>query len=107
MPPPPPSDIRTTGLSLALAALACSTQPQRQPDGTSPASGGEASQPAERYCKVGDLVAAGSPTAELAAFELRHDDFARRTLYSWTTPDQVRELREDPTLLTRAATAEG
>jgi hypothetical protein len=58
-------------------------------------------------CQVGELVAASTATAEMAAFEVRHDDFARRTLYSWTTPDQVRELRENPALLTRAATAEG
>ena len=61
----------------------------------------------QRRCSVGDLVEAGSATAEMAAFAVRHDDFARRTLYSWTTAEQVRELRDDPTLLTRAATAEG
>jgi len=109
MPPPPSSDVRAAGLSLALAALACSAQPSEAlapPADEAPLGHFEGEQGA-RYCQVRDLVAASTPTAELAAFELRHDDFARRTLYSWTTADQVRELRDDPTLLTRAATVEG
>ena len=96
-------------MSLALAALGCSAQPSEAlapPAGEAPLGHFEGEQGA-RYCQVRDLVAASTPTAELAAFELRHDDFARRTLYSWTTADQVRELRDDPTLLTRAATVEG
>jgi hypothetical protein len=58
-------------------------------------------------CPAGTLVAGSALTAEMAAFGVGHEDFARRTLYSWTTAEQVRELRDDPRLLTRAATAEG
>ena len=119
-------------MSLALAALACGGQAERRVDDTPPARPttpsealappvGEVSAPtigetllgdfageqAARYCQARDLVAANTPTAELAAFALRHDEFARRTLYSWTTAAQVGELRADPTLLTRAATVEG
>lgn len=122
MPPAPPSNVRATGLSLALA-LACSAQPERRGDDTSHAEttvpsgssdnatsvpSSEGLAPAlDRYCQVSELVAADAPAAEMAAFALRHEDFARRTLYSWTTAEQVRELRENPALLTRAATAEG
>jgi hypothetical protein len=129
----PPPDVRVTGLSLALATLACGgaaesrthdssqTRPATESPAT-PAASTDAVSPlapvtgspihfedpdVERRCSLGDLVADGALTAEMAAFAVRHDDFARRTLYSWTTAEQVRELRADPTLLTRAATAEG
>ncbi|MEO8183624.1 MAG: hypothetical protein ABI895_32735 [Deltaproteobacteria bacterium] len=133
----PPPDVRVTGLSLALAALACGGEAKSRPNDTSqtrPAteSGATGGAPAgallppvsvpqiasaqpigldeqagQSSCPVGDLAASGTPTAEMAAFGVRHGDFARRTLYSWTTAEQVRELRNNPTLLTRAATAEG
>jgi hypothetical protein len=105
-------------LSLALAALGCGAHAESRPDGTSqtqptapslPTLGlpGDIEAQPERHCRVRDLVAGATPTAEIAAFGVRHADFARRTLYSWTTAEQVRELRDAPTLLTRAATAEG
>jgi len=58
-------------------------------------------------CPLGDLAASTTLETEMAAFEVRHEDFARRTLYSWTTAEQVQELKDDPRLLTRVATAEG
>lgn len=136
----PPPDLRVTGLSLTLAALACGgaaesrrdeasqtpppteglagTNPPTGEDAPSPGNGAplapiiEASSDVETQadpgvCPVGDLAASATVTAEMLAFSVRHDDFARRTLYSWTSAEQVQELRQEPTLLTRAATAEG
>jgi hypothetical protein len=136
----PPPDIRVTGLSLALATLACggsaespreesSQKPTESAAGTSTSTGSAPSNdslapapqlapviepssdletlPDSGECPVGDLAASATLTAEMLAFGVRHADFARRTLYSWTSAEQVRELREEPTLLTRAATAEG
>jgi hypothetical protein len=40
-------------------------------------------------------------------FAVFHEQVARRTLYSWTTAEQIEELRTDPTLLTRSMTSEG
>jgi hypothetical protein len=95
-------------LSLALA-LACGATAERrgdEPVHAEPTVPSEA-QTERGWCGVDELVAADTPADEMAAFELRHQDFARRTLYSWTTAEQVSELRENPALLTRAATAEG
>ncbi|MEY2935445.1 MAG: hypothetical protein RL033_6194, partial [Pseudomonadota bacterium] len=140
----PPPELRITGLSLALATLACGgaaesrrdeaapTQPPTESEGgtnTPPGDGSPApgngsplgpviapvigpsidldTPGAQGLCPVGDLAGNDTVTAEMLAFGVRHEDFARRTLYSWTTAEQVRELREEPTLLTRAATAEG
>ncbi|HEU4583909.1 MAG TPA: hypothetical protein VFS67_36880 [Polyangiaceae bacterium] len=130
MSPPPSSDVRTTGLGLALAALACGAQSGHHPADTSaarPQVSSEATDPPPAVamspvipdpslgglearnglCLIRELTADDALTAQVAAFQVRHDDFARRTLYSWTTAEQVRELRANPTLLTRAATAEG
>jgi hypothetical protein len=124
----PPPDLRVTVSSLALAALACGAGAESRQDETSQtrpatesAAAGEASSFAPVFgpsegpgggagpgiCPLGDRAASATLTAEMLAFGVRHDDFARRTLYSWTTAAQVQELRDDPRLLTRAATAEG
>ncbi len=58
-------------------------------------------------CDV-DAVPA-DPEAEqlLAPFAVSHDDIVRRTIYSWTVPEQISELRADPTLLTKSMTSDG
>jgi hypothetical protein len=43
----------------------------------------------------------------LSPFAVSPTAYARRTLYSWTTADQVAELGRDPKLLTRTVSAEG
>lgn len=126
----PPPDVRVTGLSLALATLACggaadsqthdssetrqaTESPARPAVGAAPLApvrgspGGPGLPEPAGTCQRGALAGSATLSAQLAAFEVRHEDFARRTLYSWTTAEQVRELREDPTLLTRAATVGG
>src|SRR5215216_5742962 len=40
--------------------------------------------------------------AGLARDALHHDDFVRRTVYSWTTAEQIEELRKGGPLLSRA-----
>ncbi len=60
-----------------------------------------------RSCVIAE-IGEDSPSKELMApFAIRHTEFARRTIYSWTTAEQVDELRADPTLLTRSTTSEG
>jgi hypothetical protein len=45
--------------------------------------------------------------ALLESFSVGNDSFARRVLYSWTVREQIAELRQDPTLLTRAMSSSG
>lgn len=69
---------------------------------------------------AGDLLPSGStPECEariagteetralLQPFPISHHDFIRRTVYSWTVPEQIDELRDDPTLLTRSMSSNG
>jgi len=123
----PPPDVRVTVSSLALATLACATYESPKDDNqtrpaesststgsrddvpslATPGTNGFAVPADQRTCSVGELSPSSSLSAEIAAFGVRHADFARRILYSWTTAEQVQELRDSPTLLTRAATAGG
>jgi hypothetical protein len=41
------------------------------------------------------------PATAIAAYVVHHDRFVRRTLYSWTTTDQIAELRRTRQLLAR------
>jgi hypothetical protein len=53
-------------------------------------------------------IAGGEETrALMQLFAVSHQDFIRRTLYSWTVPEQIEELRADPTLLTRSMSSNG
>jgi hypothetical protein len=45
--------------------------------------------------------------ALLQPFVMLHQDVARRTLFSWTVPEQIEELKADPTLLTRSMSTNG
>jgi hypothetical protein len=58
--------------------------------------------PCATFDDEGDL--AGGP---LSPFALTHEQVGRRLIYSWTTAEQIAELREDPTLLTRSMTSDG
>jgi hypothetical protein len=61
----------------------------------------------------GEVVAPSCPsdpdaTRDLSPYALwETSDLVQRTLYSWTSTAQIDELRDDPTLLTRAASAGG
>lgn len=58
-------------------------------------------------CEPADVGEGDDQIALMRPFAVRHADFAQRVIYSWTTAEQIDELRSDPTLLTRSMTAEG
>jgi hypothetical protein len=63
--------------------------------------------PPEQRCPQPGAPAVAADLGPLAAYVVPRDAVGRRVLYSWTTREQVAELRADATLLTRAASANG
>lgn len=77
-----------------------------------PSAGGALSQeplfpPSEQRCPDPEAPAVADDLGPLAAYVTSRDAVGRTVLYSWTTREQVAELRTDPTLLTRVASANG
>jgi hypothetical protein len=59
------------------------------------------------FCPPGTVAGEQSARELLQPYAVSHADFARRTIYSWTTAEQVLELQQDATLLTRSMTTDG
>lgn len=49
----------------------------------------------------------GDVDTPMSRFVVRHTDAPPRVLYSWTTKEQIEELRTNPTLLTRSVSSDG
>src|SRR5258706_16215584 len=80
---------RSAVLATSLLAASCGTPSNPQPKART-----EAVQP-------GDVDLAKQATRALASDAVFHDRYVRRTLYSWTTPEQIAELRAGKQLLSR------
>jgi hypothetical protein len=124
----PPIDPRRAGVlvGIGLSAGACDSfsaadssaaPPLGIADGGNAMSVGTASRagspglspvfqpPPPPVCPSGDSDG-GEPNPMLP-YAVSHADVGRSVLYSWTTVEQIEELRTDPTLLTRSASAAG
>jgi hypothetical protein len=105
--------VALAAVTLALAASACRRSPGPAPE---PAASASTKTDAAAIPVSSDLPAAASAGGQAApatsgapvAFRpVSHDAFGPRVLYTWTTAEQLAELRRDPTLLRRSRSARG
>jgi hypothetical protein len=82
---------------LLIGALACAIETRREPDSLP----GPPIEPAgEAETETSPAVPERDPAlARLEQLAVHHDDFARAELYTWTTAEQLRRLRDTKQLL--------
>lgn len=95
----PPGARLPLGTGVLLLLAACGGKDARPSVVALPAMDLDAGAPAPAIASTADVDAA---LASLTPYTVQAGKVARRVLYTWTTDDQITELRRNPTLLVRA-----
>ena len=94
------------GLLLSLV-VGCGRAPSVGPELAPPPDVSPTDDRDGRAAAEVETEAFASPVAELRAYAVYHDDYARDRLYSWTSAEQVEALRSGGPLLVATATSGG